>query len=257
MQQAVVFSLVASSALIAGSVVGALVQVPKRVLAFLLAFASGALITAMAFELYHGAVARSDAIRAGIAFTAGAAVFIAIDSWLDRRVAATTPTRTAPKLERGAATIEEPTPRSSTGGLAGFALLAAVTLDGVPENLALGVSIGDAHGSLALLLAIFASNFPESLVGSAQMRAAGRSRRFAVTTWLAASVLLAAACVVGYLAFGDAGDDTISIPLALAGGAVIASLVDTLMPEAYAEGGPLVAFATVGGFLLSYVLAPI
>lgn len=257
MRQALVFSLIASSALVAGSVAGAVIKVPRRALAFLLAFASGALITAMAFELYHGAVTRSDAVRAGAAFTAGAAVFIAIDSWLDRRVAATTPTGTAPKLESEAATIEESTPKSTTGGLAGFALLAAVTLDGVPENLALGVSLGEGHGSLALLLAIFASNFPESLVGTAQMRAAGRTVGFSITMWLIASALLAAACVVGYAGFGDASDDTISLPLAFAGGAVIASLVDTLMPEAYRDGGPMVAFATVAGFLVSYVLAPI
>jgi zinc transporter, ZIP family len=257
MQEALVFSVIASSALVAGSMVGALIQVPKRLLAFLLAFASGSLITAMAFELYHGAVARSDVIRAGVAFVAGAAVFIGVDTWLDRHVAATTPTGTTPKLEGGAATIEEPTPASATGGLAGFALLAAVTLDGVPENLALGVSIGEGHGSLALLLAIFASNFPEALVGSAQMRASGRTGAFALMTWLLASALLAIACVIGYAAFGEATDDTISIPLAFAGGAVIASLADTLMPEAYREGGSLVAFATVAGFLLSYVLAPI
>jgi len=257
MLQALVFSSIASIALVAGSAVGAVVRVPKRLLAFLLAFASGALITAMAFELYHGAVTRSDAVKAGVSFVAGAAVFIAIDSWLDRRVAATVPTRTAPKLEGGAATIEQPTPASVTGGLAGFALLAAVTLDGIPENLALGVSLREGHGSLALLLAIFASNFPESLVGSAQMRASGKTQAFAIVTWVVAAVLLAAACIVGYVAFGDASDDTISIPLAFAGGAVIASLVDTLMPEAYRDGGPLVAFATVAGFLLSYVLAPI
>ena len=246
MGEAVIFGLVASSALVAGSVAGAVVQVPKRVLAFLLAFASGALITAMAFELYHGAVSRSDAVRAGIAFVAGAAVFIGIDSWLDRRIAQTTPTGTTPKLESGTAAIGEPTPVASTGGLAGFALLAAVTLDGVPENLALGISLGEGHGSLALLLAIFASNFPESLVGSAQMCASGRSRSFSIATWS-----LAAA------GFGDASDETISVPLAFAGGAVIASLADTLMPEAYRDGGPMVAFATVAGFLLSYVLAPI
>jgi zinc transporter, ZIP family len=44
------------------------------------------------------------------------------------------------------------------------------------------------------------------------------------------------------------------VPLAFAGGAVIASLADTLMPEAYRDGGPMVALATVAGFLLSYVL---
>src|SRR5215203_3651573 len=36
------------------------------------------------------------------------------------------------------------------------------------------------------------------------------------------------------------------------GGAVLASLADTLMPDAYREGGPLVAFATAAGFLLSF-----
>lgn len=257
MREAALFGLIASSALIAGSVIGAVVQVPKRLLAFMLAFASGALITAMAFELYHGAVARSDVVRAGIAFLLGAAVFIGIDSWLDRRVAATTPTGTTPKLESGTAAIGEPTPASTTGGLAGFALLAAVTLDGVPENLALGISLGEGHGSFALLLAIFASNFPESLVGSAQMCASGRSRMFSIVTWSLAAALLSASVVLGSAAFGDASDETISVPLAFAGGAVIASLADTLMPEAYRDGGPMVALATVVGFLLSYVLAPV
>ncbi len=60
-------------------------------------------------------------------------------------------------------------------GAAGLALLAAVILDGVPENLALGVSLGEGSGGLAPLSAIFVSNFPEALVGSASMRAQGRS----------------------------------------------------------------------------------
>ena len=48
---------------------------------------------------------------------------------------------------------------------------------------------------------------------------------------------------------------TISLPLAFAAGAVLASLADTLMPEAYEEGGPTVALATAAGFVLSYLLA--
>ncbi len=57
------------------------------------------------------------------------------------------------------------------------ALLAAVTLGGVPENAALGISLGATGGSLALLAAIFASNLPESLVGAASLRAQGKSNR--------------------------------------------------------------------------------
>jgi ZIP family zinc transporter len=41
---------------------------------------------------------------------------------------------------------------------------------------------------------------------------------------------------------------------AFAAGAVLASLADSVMPEAYAEGGALVAFATSGGFLAAYAL---
>lgn len=98
---------------------------------------------------------------------------------------------------------------------------------------------------------------PESLVGSAQMCASGRSRMFSSVTWSLAAALLSAWVVLGSAAFGDASDETISVPLAFAGGAVIASLADTLMPEAYRDGGPMVALATVVGFLLSYVLAPV
>jgi len=36
---------------------------------------------------------------------------------------------------------------------------------------------------------------------------------------------------------------------------VLASLADTLMPEAYEDGGPAVALATTAGFLLSFVLS--
>jgi hypothetical protein len=37
------------------------------------------------------------------------------------------------------------------------------------------------------------------------------------------------------------------VVLAFAGGAVLASLVDTLFPNAYKHGGPWVALATVAG----------
>jgi ZIP family zinc transporter len=55
----------------------------------------------------------------------------------------------------------------------------------------------------------------------------------------------------------SASEEVISLPLAFAAGAVIASLADTLMPEAYEQGGPLVALSTALGFVLSFLLATI
>jgi ZIP family zinc transporter len=136
-------------------------------------------------------------------------------------------------------------------------LLAAVTLDGIPENLALGVSLGEDSGGLALLAAIFVSNLPESLVGSASMRAQGRSAAFVIGTWSAAAVLLTFAVVVGAGPLSSADPSTISLPLAFAAGAVLASLADTLMPEAYEHGGPTVALSTTAGFALSFLLSTV
>ena len=252
MAEALVFGLIASSGLVLGSLAGAKLKIPERALASMLAFASGSLITALAFELFEDAYEKSGAWIAGIAFTAGAAVFVAVSTWLDRRVEHA-PGPDPPKVDKEVATPER-TPAASRASSAGFALLAAVTLDGVPENVALGISLGEETGSLALLLAIFASNFPESLVGAAAMKTSGRSTAFAVGIWVLAGVVLALAVVGGKTLFPP-DPTTISIPLAFAGGAVIASLADTLMPEAYEGGGPLVAFATVAGFFVSYVLA--
>jgi zinc transporter, ZIP family len=239
---ALLFGVAASSALVIGSLIGSRWDPPRAVTAVLLAFASGALISALAFELFEEAFHLGGATRSGLALLAGAAVFVAADGALDRYVAGQTGREHDRVGGNGA--------RSGTG----WALLAAVTLDGVPENLALGVSLVDGT-SLALLVAIFLSNLPESLVGAAAMRREGRPRPAVVWTWVVCAVLLAAGVVAGRVLAEPLSDEFLSVALGFAGGAVLASLADTLMPEAFELGGPLVAFATAVGFLLSFMLA--
>jgi zinc transporter ZupT len=76
-----------------------------------------------------------------------------------------------------------------------FALLASVTLEGIPENMALGVSLlevaSEPGAAIALLVAIFASNLPEALGGGGDMRSQVRSRTFVIGAWAATGVLLA------------------------------------------------------------------
>ena len=150
--------------------------------------------------------------------------------------------------------VEEAATQGASAAV-GFALLAAVTLDGVPENLALGVSLLSGGGSLALLVAIFCSNFPESLVGAVAMRRGGRSALFAIGIWSLAAVLLTLAVVFGRGVFAQFPEEHLAFPLAFAGGAVLASLADTLMPEAFEHGRPLNSMATAAGFLLSFILS--
>lgn len=255
MGRTLIFAVVASSPLVLGAFLGCKVKLPERLLAAVLAFAAGALITALTFELFEESVERGGAMRAALGLAVGAVVFTGASVLIDRYVTPGDDGEGSITLDKDAAARERPAATASVGAGAGLALLAAVTLDGVPENVALGITVGDGGGSLALLAAIFVSNLPESLVGASSMRAQGRSTHYAVGLWSAAAVLLAGAVLVGAGPLSTASDEVISLPLAFAAGAVIASLADTLMPQAFEKGGPLVALSTALGFVLSFLLA--
>jgi ZIP family zinc transporter len=242
MLTAVLYGLAASSALVIGALVGVRWAAPRTVTGVLLAFASGALISALAFELFEEAFELGGAARSGLGLLAGAVVFVVTDALLDRYVAG------HPGAE------ERETAAAGARGGVGFALLAAVTLDGIPENLALGVSLVEG-ASLTLLVAIFFSNLPESLVGAQAMREQGLKAGTVIATWLACAALLTLAVVFGRGVGAGFSDEVLAVALGFAGGAVLASLADTLMPEAFEHGRPLNAFATAAGFFLSFVLA--
>ncbi len=238
MLTALLYGLAASSALLIGAAVGVVWDPPRRLTGVMLAFASGALISALSFELFEEAFVLGGATRSGLGLLAGAATFVAVDSWLDHRMTS----------DSG------PRQRDVAAGGVGLSLLAAVTLDGVPENIALGASLAGG-ASATLLLAVFVSNLPEALVGAVAMRSTGRSRGAVLGLWAGCGVLLAAAVVLGRLAAGSMSDDVLAVTLGFAGGAVLASLADTLLPEAFESAGPVTALATAAGFFLAFVLA--
>jgi ZIP family zinc transporter len=241
--EVLLFAVIASSALVLGGVLGAYWDAPTTFTGIMLAFASGSLIAALCFELFPEAFELGGAWRAGLGLLLGGTAFVLANTALDRWVAGSAKQDQREKVQKGSEGV-------------GFALLAAVTLDGVPENLALGVSLIE-HGSLTLLVAIFFSNLPESLVGAVAMRRDGRSARYAITIWSVCALILALAVVLGWAALGGASEHVLAFFLAFAGGAVLASLADTLMPEAFEHGKPWNSFATAAGFFIAFMLATV
>ncbi|MFA9429340.1 ZIP family metal transporter [Egicoccus sp. AB-alg2] len=268
--QALLIGAIGSSALVIGGTLGALWRPPMRWTGVLLAFASGTLLSALAFELFPDAVEDGGLMPAGLGLLAGALTFVVVNTLLDARVARSAgdphqmpavPDEAAERLRGAEAQQTERVEDAARGGkplAVGLALVAAVTLDGVPENVALGVSMAtDAGGgfSLALLVAIFSSNLPESLAGAVSMRRGGRSAAFAIAVWTVTAVVLTFAVVAGRATALGLGAAQLAFAAAFAGGAVLASLADTLMPEAFEHGRPLNAMATTAGFFLSFLLA--
>ena len=273
MWEAVLFGVLATSSLVAGGVLGSYWDAPKRVTGVMLAFASGAMVSALAFELFPEAVELGGVAPAGGGLLAGAAVFVVVNTWLDSRVA---PPEEAselaeakddvPDVERGGARrAGRGRPPAAGEGRGGGRLRGRAGPAGrlhprrrAREPGPRRVSLADqesAGGSLALLAGIFAANFPEALVGAVAMRSLGRSVRSTFGLWLATALLLIPAVVIGRVALAGADPSTLAFPLAFAGGAVLAALADTLMPEAFERGRPFNAFATCAGFFLAFVLA--
>jgi zinc transporter, ZIP family len=281
MWEAVLFGVLACSSLAIGGVVGSYWDAPERVTGVILAFASGTMVSALAFELFPEAVELGGVAPAGAGLLAGAATFVVANTWLDSRVAPPERAEAAaqgpgsdtaaddeaaaaargelpdlPQELAGAALQQREKVKVAAASGVGLALLAASILDGVPENLALGVSMAGEHGgSLALLVGIFAANFPEALVGAVSLRSQGRSVRATIGLWLATAALLVPAVPIGRVLLAGADPSTLAFPLSFAGGAVLAALADTLMPEAFERGRPFNAFATCAGFFVAFVLA--
>jgi ZIP family zinc transporter len=278
MLTALLIGLIGSSALVVGAIVGSVWSAPERVTGVLLAFASGTLVAALSFELFPEAVEVGGLTPSVVGLFSGAIVFVVANTIVDSRVAAgagdtdehpashSQPDEDSDMISDAEAEQSDKLHQAAAGrgamtsglGIA-FGLLAAVTLDGVPENLALGVSLEGAGGSLsgvmALLVAVFVSNLPESLVGSMAMRSGGLSRRFVIWIWSATAAVLTVAVVVGNEVATGMSPNVLAFALAFAGGAVLASLADTLMPEAFEHGRPFNALSTAIGFLLAFVLA--
>jgi ZIP family zinc transporter len=226
--KALLFGIGSALPLVVGAAVGLRWRLPDRALAALMAFGAGTLVAAAAEELFGPAFERAGALPAGAALMAGAAVYVVADHLLDNRL--------GPKA-------------------LGWALLLGVVLDGVPENLALGVNLGGATAGVVLLVAIAVGNLPEAVSGAARMRNLhGLSHRQVLGLWS-----LTAAVLVIVTAAGAALSDvvptlTVDLVGAFAGGAVLAVLADSLMPEAYREGGWWVGLATALGFLVAFAV---
>lgn len=223
---AVVF--VVSGALIAGAAWGIYGKLPERVEGFLVALAGGALLLSVVSELIEPSIERSSIFHAMTGVAAGAVVFAFSDYLIDEK----------------------------WGGSSGGGLLAAITLDGVPENLALGVALIGAGGMEVAALAgsILLSNLPEAAGGARAMANQGKSKGKVMLLWAATACLLSAAAIVGNVALAGVGEETLAIIRCFAAGAVVASLATEVFPQAYREDRHWAGIATALGVILAFVL---
>lgn len=241
---AALWGLVAGSALVLGAAIGWFARVPPRLIAAVMAFGSGVLISALSFELMDDAYRRGGFAATGAGFLGGAAAYT-LAGWALARYGA------KHRKRSGAQQAKEAEQSGS-----GLAIAVGALLDGIPESMVIGLSLlqGGAVSTVAVV-AIFLSNLPEGLSSSAGMKRAGRSAAYVFGVWASIALLSGAASWLGYATFGGAPAGVVSAVIALAAGAILAMLVDTMIPEAFQEAHAFAGLITVAGFLISFTLS--
>jgi ZIP family zinc transporter len=125
-------------------------------------------------------------------------------------------------------------------------------LDGIPEQLVLGIGLATGAGlSVGLLSAIFISNLPEAIGSATAMRAAGHKPRAILRLWAAVSVVCALATVVGFAISNATSGDLQAAIDGFAAGALLVMLIDSMIPEAAREAGDIAGLLTVLGFAVA------
>jgi zinc transporter ZupT len=104
-------------------------------------------------------------------------------------------------------------------------------------------------------MAVFLSNFPEAMSSATGMTRVGFSRARIIGMWCGLALLSGLAALLGNALLSHAAPATLALAEAVAGGGILALLSNTMMPEAFELGGRRVAFATIAGFLVAFLLA--
>ncbi|WP_027483859.1 ZIP family metal transporter [Deinococcus pimensis] len=237
------WGLLGGGALVLGALLGLYLRVGQRLVSSVMAVGAGVLVSAVAFDLMDESYRRGGIDAASLGLVAGALVYFAVDLLLTRG---------------GAKHRKRSGGQQETSDSAGMAIFAGSLLDGIPESLAIGVSLLAGGGvSWVFVAAVFLSNVPEGLSGAAGMKRSGRSARYVLGLWVTVALVSGVSAMLGYVLLRGADPNVVAGIQSFAAGAVLAMLASTMMPEAYEEGGAFVGVLTALGFLVAFVLGKI
>jgi len=204
-------------------------------------FGAGVLISAVAFELFAQAAETSHHHSNVLGIFAGSLVFYAGDAAIDRMGGE------GRKRVRGG--------NQAAGGVA-LAIVLGIVLDGIPESAVIGLDLHAGEGvSVAFLVAVFLSNLPEAAGASSGLAASGWEKGRIYLLWIVVSLVAGVASAVGYGIASVTGAEIYAFILAFAAGAILTMLADTMMPEAFTQGGKAVGLLTTLGFALSFAIS--
>jgi len=242
MLEIITFAIINGSSVILGAVIGVFRNLKQKTIAALMAFGSGVLICALTFGLMEGAFGHGGFDAVIIGFLCGGLLFIGGDYLIHIF---------------GGRINRHNRFNNNQSNQNGLMIALGSALDGIPESVALGISLfGNRAIGLMLIAAIFISNFPEGISSAGGLKKEGFSKSKILTIWISVGMGMMLATFLSFIFLHNLDTNSIGILEALAAGAILAMLTDSMMPEAYEEGGyAVIGLLTILGFLVTFIIS--
>jgi ZIP family zinc transporter len=221
------YSSISGIAVIIGGYLGTK-KIPDKLLAFVLTFGSGVLLSVLSYSLMHEAYRQSGPIFTSLAFLIGGICFYVIEGLLTTHVA------------------------KGTGMILGTAL------DDLPEALSMGIGFATDSGRLGIVLAlsIFLHNIPESLSSTCDLVNEARlSPRSAMVLAFIIALLDPFAALTGYYLLRNLSQVWLGMIMAFSGGSILFMTGTDMIPKAHKIGTRLENLGLLAGFLAAFLLS--
>ena len=241
-----------AASLVVGAVAGAVLRVPRRLAAAIAAFGGGTLFAAIALELVPEADAGAGPGLTAAGLLAGTLIYVGADAWLTRDEGMRAMRRSSHAAASGRAMHM---PSDHAEAARGESIAAGLFVDGVPESLALGLTVARGELGVALLVGILVGNVVEAYGAAQPIVAGGHSKGFAIDLLGGIGLALAASTMLGGSVLAEASPALVGTAQAVAAGAVLAVVTISIVPYAFGEVSSLVAFVAALGFILGYLLS--
>jgi len=245
------WGLVVGASLVAGALLAAFKELPPRIAANLNAFGGGILLAAVALELVPEADEQAGAGLTAAFLLAGTLLYVGADAWLTRDKMTEAVRRSGHAAAAGKAMSLPP---GHAEAARGEAIAAGLFVDGVPESIALGLTIARGELGLALLAGIVVGNAVEAYGAAQPIIAGGHPKIFAVRLLSLIGAALTVATLLGGTLLASVSPAVIGSAQALAAGAVLAVISVSIIPHSFSQVSSEVATASVVGFIAGYLL---
>lgn len=239
MAEAAFWGLIGATALVIGAEVAFKFHLSGKIIGLFLAFGVGALISSVSFDLVVPSLEIATVARVSLGLVIGALTFFIGDRLIDR--------------------LNANGPRNSNSPekkISGLGIVLGTALDGIPESAAIGMLLAaDGSVSIALLMSIWVSGFPEALGASVSLEKSGVSRRNIRLMWWTIILLCVVSAAIGYAVVSSSSGATGVFIQSFTAGAMLMMIANEMAPKAFALAAKHAGIATTLGFILAVFLS--